>query len=116
MAGTAGRGGLAFKHVLDEDAALGDFLVDDELFIIRGDEENHCCFGGQRGKEEMEMEKKRGRRQNSRAEIAFSRAWSLYVSILPFRTASTRKSTNDLAWPLARVAVAHGLEPFLPQR
>ena len=51
-------GGLAFKHVLD-DAAL------DELLIIRGHEENHYCFCGQREKEEMEMEKKRGRRQNS---------------------------------------------------
>jgi len=43
------------------------------------------------------MEKKRGRRQNSRAEIAFSRACFLYVSILPFRTASTRKSTK-MTW------------------
>ena len=43
------------------------------------------------------MEKKRERRHNSRAEIAFSRAWSLYVSILPFRIASTRKSTK-MTW------------------
>lgn len=27
-------GGIAFKHVFDEDAALSDFLVDDELLII----------------------------------------------------------------------------------
>ena len=47
--------------------------------------------------EEMEMEKKRERRRNSRAEIAFSRAWSLYVSILPFRTASTRQSPK-MTW------------------
>ena len=42
--GPAVDGGLAFEHVLDEDAALGDFLVDDELFIIGGDEEDHCYF------------------------------------------------------------------------
>lgn len=29
-----GGGELAFKHVLDEDAALGDLLVDGELLII----------------------------------------------------------------------------------
>ena len=34
------------EHVLDEDAALGDLLVDDELFIVRCDEENHdVTFG-----------------------------------------------------------------------
>ena len=44
MAETA-RGALAFEHVLDEDAALGDFLVDDELLIIGGDEEDHSCSG-----------------------------------------------------------------------
>ena len=32
---------LAFEHVLDEDAALSNFLVDDKLFVIRGDEEDH---------------------------------------------------------------------------
>jgi hypothetical protein len=37
-----GEDALAFEHVLNEDAALGNFLVDDELLIIRGDEENHC--------------------------------------------------------------------------
>jgi hypothetical protein len=37
-----GEGVLAFEHVLDEDAALGNFLVDDKLLVIRGDEENHC--------------------------------------------------------------------------
>jgi len=46
MEGAVGDGGLAFKHVLDEDAALGDFLVNDELLIIGGDEEDHCCVGG----------------------------------------------------------------------
>lgn len=30
-----------FKHVLDEDAALGDLLVDDKLLIVRGNEKNH---------------------------------------------------------------------------
>ena len=40
--GPAGNGGLAFKHVFDEDAALSDLLVDDELLIIGGDEEDHC--------------------------------------------------------------------------
>ena len=44
--GTAARGGFTFEHVLDEDAALGDFLVDDELLIIGGDEEDHSCSGG----------------------------------------------------------------------
>ena len=29
------------EHVLDEDAALGDLLVDDELLIVRRNEENH---------------------------------------------------------------------------
>jgi hypothetical protein len=42
MDGSKWRGSLlAFQHVLDEDAALGNFLVDDKLFIIRGDEEDH---------------------------------------------------------------------------
>ena len=41
------------KHVLDEDAALSDLLVDDELFIIGGDEKDHrecedCRDGGGR--------------------------------------------------------------------
>ena len=35
---------LALEHVLDEDAALSNFLVDNKLFIIRGDEEDHCYF------------------------------------------------------------------------
>ena len=30
-----------FEHVLDEDAALSNLLVDDELFIVRCHEENH---------------------------------------------------------------------------
>ena len=34
------------EHVLDEDAALSDLLVDDELFIIGGDEKNHRECGG----------------------------------------------------------------------
>ena len=29
------------EHVLDEDAALSDLLVDDELLVIGSDEENH---------------------------------------------------------------------------
>jgi len=31
-----------FKHVLDQDRALYDVLVGIELFVIGGDEENHC--------------------------------------------------------------------------
>ena len=33
---------LTLEHVLDEDAALGDLLIDDELLVIRGNEEDHC--------------------------------------------------------------------------
>ena len=51
---------LAFQHVLDEDAAFGDLLVDDELFIIRSDEENHYSSELSVGREQMWMEKKRG--------------------------------------------------------
>ena len=32
---------LAFEHLLDEGAALGDILIDDELRVIGGDEEDH---------------------------------------------------------------------------
>ena len=37
----ASDGQPTLKHVLDEDAALGDLLVDDELLVIGSDEENH---------------------------------------------------------------------------
>ena len=37
----ASDGQPTFKHVLDEHAALGDLLVDDELLIVGGDEKNH---------------------------------------------------------------------------
>ena len=47
---------LAFEHVLDEDAALSNFLVDDELFIIGGDEEDHFRLKWLRRKE---IEKRR---------------------------------------------------------
>ena len=46
MAGTVVSAVLAFEHVLDEDAALSDFLVNDELLIIGGDEEDHGVLGG----------------------------------------------------------------------
>lgn len=39
--GTAWNSVLAFKHIFDEDTALSDFLVDNKLFIIGGDEEDH---------------------------------------------------------------------------
>jgi len=42
MEGTARSSIFTFEHVLDEDAALSNFLVDDELFIIRCDKEDHC--------------------------------------------------------------------------
>ena len=38
------RGPPTFEHVLDENAALGDLFVDDELLVIGSDEENHCCW------------------------------------------------------------------------
>lgn len=38
---TGALGSRTFKHVLDEDAALGNLLLDDELLVIRSDEENH---------------------------------------------------------------------------
>ena len=37
---------LAFQHVLDEGAALSNVLVDNELLVIGGDEEDHCCSSG----------------------------------------------------------------------
>ena len=41
------------EHVLNEDAALSDLLVDDKLLVIGGDEKNHreyedCRDGGGR--------------------------------------------------------------------
>ena len=48
-AAEGGGGELAFEHVLDEDAAFSNFLVDDELFVIGGDEENHYRLGGFQG-------------------------------------------------------------------
>lgn len=48
---SVGGGGVAlkmgthtFQHVLNEDAALSDLLVDDELLIIRRDQENHSEY------------------------------------------------------------------------
>ena len=35
--------GLTLEHVLDEDAALSDLLVNNELLIVGCDEENHGC-------------------------------------------------------------------------
>ena len=37
---------LTFEHVLDEDAALSNLLVDDELFVVRCHEENHGASEG----------------------------------------------------------------------
>lgn len=33
---------LTLEHVFDEDAALGDVLVDGELLVVRSYEEDHC--------------------------------------------------------------------------
>lgn len=35
---------LTFEHVFDEDAALDNFLVGVELFVVRGDEKNHIVM------------------------------------------------------------------------
>ena len=40
---------LTFEHVLDEDAALSNLLVDDELFVVRCHEENHGASEGDWG-------------------------------------------------------------------
>ena len=42
----ARRGRRTLEHVLDEDAALSDLLVDDELLVVGGDEENHVGLVG----------------------------------------------------------------------
>jgi hypothetical protein len=39
-----GGGVLALEYVLDEDAALSDFLVDVEGLIIGRDQKNHCSW------------------------------------------------------------------------
>ena len=44
IAGRAWNSVLAFEHIFDEDAALSDFLVDNKLLIIGGDEEDHRCL------------------------------------------------------------------------
>ena len=36
-------GAKILEHVLDEDSALGDLLVDDELLIVGRDEKYHGC-------------------------------------------------------------------------
>lgn len=110
--GSGGKdGGLAFEHVLDEDAALGDFLVDDKLLIIGGDEEDHlCCRLLARRDGDGEEEGKNGKRLSGN---------SVFKGMVPLRKhpplshSSTRKLENDLVWPLARAAVGHGLGPFL---
>ncbi len=35
------KGGLAFKHVLDEHAALNNFSISGELLIVRSDKDDH---------------------------------------------------------------------------
>jgi len=37
---------LAFEHLLDKGAALGNVLVDDELLVVGGDKEDHCMSSG----------------------------------------------------------------------
>ena len=37
---------LTFELTFDEGAALGNVLVNDELLIIGGDEEDHCWSSG----------------------------------------------------------------------
>jgi hypothetical protein len=38
---------LTFKHVLDEDAAFNDLLVDLKLHVVRSDKKNHVVEGGE---------------------------------------------------------------------
>lgn len=40
------KGGVTFEHVFDEDAALDNFLVGMELFVVGGDEEDHFVMRG----------------------------------------------------------------------
>jgi len=73
----ARSGVLAFEHVFDEDAALSNFLVDDELLVIGGDEEDHCYSKWLTRRKEMEMEKKRGTPRVTEREYRFQGAVSL---------------------------------------
>ena len=41
------------KHVLDQDGALSDLLVDDELLVVGGDEEDHDWRMWEAGGREM---------------------------------------------------------------
>jgi hypothetical protein len=36
------KSGNTFEHVFDQYGTFRNVLVDDELFVIRGDEKNHC--------------------------------------------------------------------------
>lgn len=36
------KSGTTFEHVFYQYGTLCNFLVDDELFVIRGNEKNHC--------------------------------------------------------------------------
>jgi hypothetical protein len=38
---------LTFKHVLDEDAAFNDLLVDLKLHVVRTHKKNHVVEGGE---------------------------------------------------------------------
>ena len=62
MAGVVRGGVPTFEHILDEDAALSDFLVDDELLIIGGDEENHGVCGGKRERRRWRRGEENGKR------------------------------------------------------
>jgi len=37
---------LAFQKIPKERAAFGNVFIDDELLVIGGDEEDHCCSSG----------------------------------------------------------------------
>jgi hypothetical protein len=90
---------LAFEHIFDEDAALSNFLVDNKLFVIGGDEEDHCYSRWIREEKGDGVREEEGEKTESdRAEMLFSRAWSFYVSLLPFRTRSPlpENKENDL--------------------
>lgn len=40
------KGTRTFEHIFDKDAAFDNFLVGVELFVVRGDEEDHFCDEG----------------------------------------------------------------------
>ena len=55
----SGAARCTLEHVLDENAALSDLLVDNKLLIVGRDKQNHCKYQAVYGRVPIEMHERR---------------------------------------------------------